>query len=263
MSEDAKNVVKERVTGRPEIFVREWFADYLWDLFCPGCQTPVVARMIAEALDDVGVGDEAIMVGCVGCGGILIGGFDLDRISPAHGRGPDVATAIKRVYPESVVFTVQGDGDCIAIGAGPFVGALTRGEKITVIMVNNTNFGTTGGQLGPTTLVGQVTTTSPEGRSPAVEGYPAHTAEMAATFKGCAYSARGALDTPSAYQKTKGYIKAAFQRQLDGVGFSFVEVITACPTNWHMTPVKSLDFIRNEIIPEFPLGEFRNVTQID
>jgi 2-oxoglutarate ferredoxin oxidoreductase subunit beta len=263
MSEDAKNVVKERVTGRPEIFVREWFADYLWDLFCPGCQTPVVARMIAEALDEVGVGDEAIMVGCVGCGGILIGGFDLDRIAPAHGRGPDVATAIKRVYPESVVFTVQGDGDCIAIGAGPFVGALTRGEKITVIMVNNTNFGTTGGQLGPTTLVGQVTTTSPEGRSPAVEGYPAHTAEMAATFKGCAYSARGALDTPSAYQKTKGYIKTAFQRQLDGVGFSFVEVITACPTNWHMTPVKSLDFIRNEIIPEFPLGEFRNVTQID
>jgi 2-oxoglutarate ferredoxin oxidoreductase subunit beta len=263
MSEEAKSVLKERVTGRPEIFVREWFADYLWDLFCPGCQTPVVARMIAEVLEDLGIGDEAIMVGCVGCGGILIGGFDLDKVSPAHGRGPDVATAIKRIYPDNIVFTVQGDGDCIAIGAGPFVGALTRGEKITIIMVNNTNFGTTGGQLGPTTLVGQVTTTSPEGRKPSEEGYPAHTAEMAATFKGVAYSARGALTTPADYQRTKGYIRTAFQRQMDNVGTSYVEVLTACPTNWHLTPVKSLAWIRDHVIPEFPLGEFRNVTEIE
>ena len=263
MSEETIGAVKEKVTGRPEIFVREWFADYLWDLFCPGCQTPVVARMIAEALDDLGIGDEAVMVGCVGCSGIVIGGVNVDKISPAHGRGPDVATAVKRIYPDTVVFTLQGDGDCIAIGAGPFIGALTRGEKITIIMVNNTNFGTTGGQLGPTTLVGQVTTTSPEGRAPAVEGYPVHTAEIAATFKGCAYSARGALDSAAAYQKTKKYIKAAFQRQLDGVGMSYVEVITACPTNWHMTPLKSLDYIRDQIIPEFPLGEFKNVTHIE
>jgi len=130
-------------------------------------------------------------------------------------------------------------------------------------MVNNTNFGTTGGQLGPTTIVGQVTTTSPDGRNPAVEGYPAHAAELAATFKGVAYSARGALHTPASYQRTKGYIRTAFQRQLDNVGTSFVEVITACPTNWHITPVQSLKFIEEEIIPEFPLGEFRNVTQID
>ena len=263
MSDETKGLVKEKITGRPGIFTREWFADYLWDLFCPGCQTPVVARAIAEVLDELGIGDKAIMVGCVGCSGILIGGFDLDRVSPAHGRGPDVATAIKRIYPDTILFTVQGDGDCIAIGASSFIGALARSEKITIIMVNNTNFGTTGGQLGPTTIVGQVTTTSPDGRNPAVEGYPAHAAELAATFKGVAYSARGALHTPASYQRTKGYIRTAFQRQMDNVGTSFVEVITACPTNWHITPVQSLKFIEEEIIPEFPLGEFRNVTQID
>lgn len=263
MSEETRGVVRERVTGRPDIFVKEWFADYLWDLFCPGCQTPVLARMIADALEEMGIGDKAIMVGCVGCGGILIGGFDLDRVSPAHGRGPDVATAIKRIYPDTVVFTVQGDGDCIAIGASSFIGALTRAEKITIIMANNTNFGTTGGQLGPTTIIGQVTTTSPQGRNPSEEGYPVHTAEMAATFKGVAYSARGALLTPADYQRTKEYIKTAFQRQLDNVGTSFVEVITACPTNWHLTPVQSLTWIRDNVIPEFPLGEFRNVTHIE
>ncbi|MBE0480154.1 MAG: 2-oxoglutarate oxidoreductase [Dehalococcoidia bacterium] len=256
-------MAKQKVTGRPSIFVREWFADYLWDLFCPGCQTPVVARIVAEALDELEIGDKALMVGCVGCGGILIGGFDLDRVSPAHGRGPDVATALKRIYPGSIVFTVQGDGDCIAIGSSALVGALTRAEKITIIMVNNTNFGTTGGQLGPTTIVGQVTTTSPEGRKPESEGYPAHAAELAATFKGVAYSARGSLHTPASYQKTKGYIKTAFQRQIDNVGTSFVEVLTACPTNWHLSPVKSLEYIAEKIIPEFPLGEFRNVSHIE
>jgi 2-oxoglutarate ferredoxin oxidoreductase subunit beta len=263
MSEETKGLVRERITGRPEIFHREWFADYLWDLFCPGCQTPVVARAIAEVLVELGIGDKAIMVGCVGCSGILIGGFDLDRVSPAHGRGPDVATAIKRIHPDTIVFTVQGDGDCIAIGSSSLVGALTRSEKITIIMVNNTNFGTTGGQLGPTTLVGQVTTTSPQGRSPGVEGYPAHAAEMAATFKGVAYSARGSLHTPASYQRTKGYIRTAFQRQMDNVGTGFVEVITACPTNWHLTPVQSLSYIEEHVIPEFPLGEFRNVTSIE
>ena len=126
MSETSKEEVKERVTGRPEIFIREWFADYLWDLFCPGCQTPVVARAIAEVLVELGIVDRAIMVGCVGCSGILIGGFDLDRVSPAHGRGPDVATAIKRIYPDTIVFTVQGDGDCIAIGSSSLVARSTK-----------------------------------------------------------------------------------------------------------------------------------------
>ncbi|GAG07443.1 unnamed protein product, partial [marine sediment metagenome] len=237
--------------------------DFLWELFCPGCQTPVVARIIAEAFDELGIGDKAIMVAGVGCHGMLLGGVALDRVHALHGRGPDVATGIKRNLPDIIVFTVQGDGDCIAIGAGSLIGAATRGEKITIIMINNTNYGTTGGQLAPTTLVGQVTTTTPQGRDPNVEGYPAHAAELVATFKGVSYSARGALHTAANYQRTKGYIKTAFQKQLDGLGLSFVEVITACPPNWHLTPVQSLAWIKEQVVPEFPLGEFKNGAQVE
>lgn len=263
MNEGASGMIKEKVTGRPDIFLKEFYADYLWDLFCSGCQIPIVARIFAEALDEIGVGDRAIMATGVGCSGILMGGVILDRVSAAHGRPQDVATAIKRIYPETIVFTVQGDGDCIAIGAGAFIGALSRGEKITIIMVNNTNFGMTGGQMAPTTILGQQTTTSPLGRDMVAEGYPTHAAEIAAAFKGVAFSARGALHTPASYQQAKGYIRTAFQRQMDNVGTSFVEIITACPTNWHLTPEQSLAYIRDNIIPEFPLGEFKNVTHVE
>jgi 2-oxoglutarate ferredoxin oxidoreductase subunit beta len=263
MSEKTKEVAKQVVVEKPLLLRGEAWMDIIWDLFCPGCQIPLVGRLVAESLEELGVNDNAIMVGCVGCTGILIASMTMDRVSPAHGRGPDVATALKRIYPDTVVFTVQGDGDCIAIGAGPLVGALTRAEKITVIMINNTNYGTTGGQLAPTTLIGQVTSTTPKGRSPSVEGYPMHTAEMVATFKGAAYSARGSLHTPADYQRTKKYIKTAFQRQLEGVGLSFVEVIAACAVNWHMTPVQALEWIGEKVIAEFPLGEFKNVTYIE
>jgi len=263
MSKETKNIAKEVVVEKPLLLRGEAWMDIIWDLFCPGCQIPLVGRLIAESLEELGVKDRAIMVGCVGCTGILIASLTMDRVSPAHGRGPDVATALKRLHPDTVVFTVQGDGDCIAIGAGPLIGALTRAEKITVIMVNNTNYGTTGGQLAPTTLTGQVTSTTPKGRSPSAEGYPMHTAEMVATFKGTAYSARGSLHTPADYQRTKKYIRTAFQKQMEGVGFGFVEVITACPVNWHMTPVQALDWIGEKVVAEFPLGEFKNVTRIE
>ena len=263
MSKKAEEVKKELVVGKPLLLQGEPWMDILWDIFCPGCQTPLVARMIAESLEELGVGDKALMVGSVGCTAILIASFTLDRVSPAHGRGPDVATALKRIHPDIPVFTVQGDGDCIAIGAGSLVGALSRGEKITVIMVNNTNYGTTGGQLAPTTIIGQVTSTTPQGRNANAEGYPTHTAEFVATFKGVAYSARGSLHTPAEYRRTKGYIKTAFQRQIDKVGTSFVEVIASCPTNWHMTPVDSLKWIEQKVVAEFPLGEFKNVTHIE
>lgn len=263
MSEETGGMVKEKVAGRPFLLTGEWWYDFLWDMFCPGCQTPLVARMVAENLEELGIGDKAIVIGGVGCHGMLQGGICLDKVGAPHGRAPDLATAIKRIYPHRLVFTIQGDGDCIAIGAGSLIGALTRAEQITIIMVNNTNYGTTGGQLGPTTLVGQVTSTTPEGRKPSVEGYPAHAAELVATFKGVAYSARGALHTPANFSRTKGYIRTAFQRQIDGVGLSFVEVITACPSNWHMTPAESLAWIGEKVVQEFPLGEFRNVTQID
>jgi len=263
MSEQEKGAAKAVVAEKPILLRGEPWMDILWDLFCPGCQIPVVARIIAESFEELGIGDRAIMVGCVGCTGILIASFNIDRVSPAHGRGPDAATALKRIHPEAIVFTVQGDGDCIAIGAGSLIGALTRGEKITVIMVNNTNYGTTGGQMAPTTLLGQVTSTSPEGRTSAAEGYPVHTAEMVATFKGVAYSARGSLHTPAEYRRTKKYVKTAFQRQQEGVGFGFVEILTACPVNWHLTPVKALEWIGKDVIREFPLGEFKNVTSIE
>ena len=263
MSEKTEAVTKDVIVEKPLLLRGEPWMDILWDLFCPGCQIPVVGRIVAESLEDLGIGDKSIMVGCVGCTGILIASLTLDRVSPAHGRGPDVATALKRIYPDSTVFTIQGDGDCIAIGAGPLIGALTRAEKITVIMVNNTNYGTTGGQLAPTTLTGQVTSTTPQGRSPDVEGYPVHTAEFVATFKGAAYSARGSLHTPADYQRTKKYVKTAFQRQREGAGFSFVEIITACPINWHMTPVQALTWIGEKVVSEFPLGEFKNVSHIE
>lgn len=263
MTEKAKEKMKEKIVAKPALLEGEPWMDILWDLFCPGCQIPLVGRIIAESLEELGVGDKALMVGSVGCTGILIASLNMDRVSPAHGRGPDVATALKRIYPNTVVFTVQGDGDCIAIGAGSLVGALSRGEKFTVIMVNNTNYGTTGGQLAPTTLIGQVTSTTPRGRDPDVEGYPMHAAEFVATFKGVAYSARGSLHTPADYRHTKNYVKTTFQRQLEKVGTSFVEIIASCPTNWHMTPVNSLRWIEEKIIPEFPLGEFRNVTHIE
>ena len=263
MSRETEKIAKEVVVEKPLLLRGEPWMDILWDLFCPGCQIPLVGRLIAESLEELGVGHNAIMVGCVGCTGILIAGITLDKVSPAHGRGPDVATALKRIYPDKVLFTVQGDGDCVSIGAGSLVGALTRAEKFTVIMVNNTNYGTTGGQLAPTTLLGQVTTTCPEGRSATVEGFPMHAAEMVATFRGVAYSARGSLHTPAEYQRTKKYVKTAFQRQIDNVGTTFVEIIAACPVNWHKTPVEALAWIGEKVIAEFPLGEFKNVTHIE
>jgi 2-oxoglutarate ferredoxin oxidoreductase subunit beta len=263
MNDEGKGMAKVKVAGRPTLLTGEWWYDFLWDMFCPGCQTPLVGRIIGETLEELGIGDKAIMIGGVGCHGYLQGGMSLDRVLAPHGRAPDLATAIKRIRPKTLVFTVQGDGDCIAIGAGSLIGALGRSEKFTIIMINNTNYGTTGGQLAPTTLVGQLTTTTPQGRDPRVEGYPIHAAEMVAGFKGVAYCARGALHTPAHYARTKGYIRAAFEKQLEAVGLSFVEVITACPPNWHMSPVQSLSWIEEMVIREFPLGELKNVARIE
>jgi len=229
---------------------------------CPGCQHPTAGRLIAEALDDLGVAEKVIGVTGIGCSAGALALLNVDVVLGAHGRAPDIATAAKRLRPDALVFTCQGDGDCIAIGAGPFIGALTRGEKFTVIMCNNANYGTTGGQLAPTTLAGQVTTTTVGGRDPFVEGYPAHVAELAALFRGTAYSARGALNTAANYQRTKKYVKTALQKQLDGVGFSFVEILSACPPNWHMSPVEAVKWVGETMIVEFPLGEFKNVDSL-
>jgi len=229
---------------------------------CPGCQHPTIGRIIANVLEDMELDGSAMIVTGIGCNS-AVGMLNVDCVIGSHGGAPDMATALKRLHPDNLVFTVQGDGDCIAIGAGSFIGALTRAEMITIIMCNNANYGTTGGQLAPTTLMGQVTTTTPEGRNLAMGGYPVHVPELAATFKGVAYSARGALTGPANYQRTKRYIARAFQKQVDKIGLSVVEVLSACPPNWHLSPVESLAWIEEKMIPEFPLGEFKNVDVID
>lgn len=241
---------KTRVTGLKRSF-------FIPLIGCPGCQHPIVARTIAEVMEEMDMDGSSVVVTGIGCSA-AIAILNLDTVLGAHGGAPDTATGIKRLRPECLVVTMQGDGDCIAIGAGSLVGAMTRGENITVIMSNNTNYGTTGGQLAPTTLVGQTTSTCPEGRNPDTEGYPVHVAEMAASFRGVAYSARAALNTPANYNHMRKYIKTAFQKQLDGEGLSFVEVISACPPNWHMTPVECLNWITENMLSEYPLGEFKS-----
>ncbi|MBM3132494.1 MAG: hypothetical protein FJZ95_05615 [Chloroflexi bacterium] len=241
---------KVRVTG----LKRSFFVPLIG---CPGCQHPILARTIGEVLEEMEMDGKAIVVTGIGCAA-GIATLNLDTVLGSHGGAPDTATGIKRLRPECMVVTMQGDGDCIAIGAGSFIGAMTRGENITIVMSNNTNYGTTGGQLAPTTLIGQKTATSPDGRNPLKEGYPVHVAELAATFRGVAFSARGALNTAANYQRTKKYIRTAFEKQIEGAGLSFVEVLSACPPNWHMTPVECLDWIAAKMIPEFPLGEFKN-----
>jgi 2-oxoglutarate ferredoxin oxidoreductase subunit beta len=229
---------------------------------CPGCQHPVVSQLIGEVLEEMNLDGSVIISLGVGCAA-SVAGLNFDAVLGSHGGAPDVATAIKRLRPENFVMTVQGDGDCIAIGAGPLIAAMSRGENITVIMYNNTNYGTTGGQLAPTTIMGQITPTTPNGRNAQSEGFPIHTAELAATFKGVAYSARGALDTIGNYQRTRKFLRRAFQKQLDKAGLGFVEIISACPPNWHLTPLECINWITNEVLREFPVGEFKNTTKAE
>jgi len=231
---------------------------------CAGCGHPLVGRIIYESIEELGIKDRVIQGVGVGCTGFVGFATNLDSALCTHGTAPAMLTGIKHaLFDEPIVYAYQGDGDAAAIGAGALINAAVRSEKMTIIMGNNFNYGTTGGQMGPTTLTGQVTTTTPGGRDPARHGWPVHVAEMLATIKGVAYSARGAVISPKYFQQTKKYVKTAFQRQIDGVGFSFVEILVPCPTNWHMTPVEALDWMEQNAIPEFPLGEFRNVDRLD
>jgi len=250
-------VTRQKVAGPAKL----WDASTVMVPLCPGCQHGVATTLIALVMEELGIGDRAIVVNGAGCNSLPMSGFDIDRIIGPHGRGPDLATAIKRVHPDAIVFTIQGDGDMLAIGADALVGALVRGEKLTIIMYNNTNYSSTGGQLAPTTLMGQVTPTCPTGRSPDT-GYPVHAAELLAQFKTVVYSARGAVNTPANYQATKRYVKTAFQKQIDNVGLSYVEIISACPVQWHLTPLQALKRV-DQVIAEYPLGEFKNVNKIE
>ena len=226
--------------------------------FCPGCSHGIIVQLVTSVIDEMGIGGDTVCVGCVGCGGYLPWFMNTDTICSLHGRAPANATGIKRIQPDKVVFTYQGDGDLASIGTAEIVHAAHRGEKITTIFVNNTTYGMTGGQMAPTTLVGQKTTTSPYGRDAAHCGNPIRVCEMLSAIDGAAFLERVAVDSPANVRKARKAIRRAFECQLQGKGFALVEVLAACPTNWGMTPVEAVGRIRSEMIPYYPLGNFRD-----
>ncbi len=225
--------------------------------YCPGCTHGIAHRLVAEVIDELGVEGSTIGVSPVGCAYNNYLYFNCDMVQAAHGRAPAVATGIKRVHPDNVVFTYQGDGDLASIGTAEIVHAANRGEKITTIFINNAIYGMTSGQMAPTTLIGQVTTTSPFGRKPEIEGFPLNTSEMLATLKGAVFVERVSLHDIKNIKNAKKAIMKAFKVQQAGLGFSIVEVLSSCPTNWGLEPVQALKWIEDKMIPQYPLGNFK------
>ena len=229
--------------------------------YCPGCTHGIVHRLVAESLEELGVLGRTVGVCPVGCAVMAYDYFNCDMVEAPHGRAPAVATGIKRVEPGNVVFTYQGDGDLAAIGTAETIHAATRGENITVVFINNAIYGMTGGQMAPTTLPGQITQTTPYGRDVSYSGYPVRVCELLQNVDGVAFAERTAVNTVAHIRQAKAAIKKAFTCQLEGKGFSIVEVLSTCPTNWGMTPVEALDWVEKKMIPYYPLGNFvdRNV----
>ncbi|MEG1559918.1 MAG: thiamine pyrophosphate-dependent enzyme [Clostridia bacterium] len=227
--------------------------------YCPGCGHGIVHRLVAEVLEELGVQDRTVAVVPVGCAVFAYRYFNVDVQEAAHGRAPAAATGIKRVLPGNVVFTYQGDGDLASIGTAEIVQAAHRGEKITTIFINNAIYGMTGGQMAPTTLVGQKTTTSPYGRDKDHCGSPIRMAEMLATIEGSAYIERVAVNSSPNIIRAKNAIKKAFQAQIDRKGFSMIEVLSNCPTNWGMSAEESMTWLEENMIPYYPLGVFKEV----
>ena len=226
--------------------------------YCPGCTHGVVHKLVAEVLEELGITGDTIGVAPVGCAVLAYKYFNCDMFEAAHGRAPAVATGIKRSNPDKFVFTYQGDGDLASIGSGEIVQVAHRGEKISTIFINNGIYGMTGGQMAPTTLVGQKTTTSPLGRDEDWSGKPIRIAEMLATINGAKFVERVAVNTPANIRKAKRAIKECFQLQLDGKGFGIVEVLSSCPTNWGFPPAEALKWLEDNMIPYYPLGNLRN-----
>lgn len=225
--------------------------------YCPGCTHGIVHRLIAEVMDELGIEGKTIGVSPVGCTYNNYEYFNSDMVQAAHGRAPAVATGIKRVHPENVVFSYQGDGDLAAIGTAEIVHAAARGEKITTIFVNNAIYGMTSGQMAPTTLINQVTTTSPFGRKPEIHGFPIKVSEMLSTLDGAVFVERVSMHDIKNINNAKKALKKAFKVQMANLGFSLVEVLSTCPTNWGLDPVQSLKWIQDNMIPNYPLGNFK------
>ena len=226
--------------------------------YCPGCTHGIIHRLVAEAIDELGIEGKCIGVAPVGCAVMAYDYFACDMVEAAHGRAPAVATGIKRALPENIVFTYQGDGDLASIGMAETVHAATRNENITIIFVNNAIYGMTGGQMAPTSLPGQVTQTSPYGRDIKTQGYPVKVAELLSALDGPEYIERVAVNNVKNVNKAKKAIKKAFQNQIEGKGFSLVEVVSSCPTNWGMTPSNALKWVEEKMIPYYPLGVYRD-----
>ncbi len=230
--------------------------------YCPGCTHGIIHRLVAEVMEELNLLDKAVGVAPVGCAVFAYDYFNCDMQEAAHGRAPAVATGIKRVHPDSAVFTYQGDGDLASIGTAEIVHAAMRGEKITTIFVNNAIYGMTGGQMAPTTLVGQKATTAPYGRDENHAGMPLRVSEMLATIPKAVFVERVAVHDVKHIIQAKKAIKKAFQTQMEGKGFTLVEVLSTCPTNWGKTPVEALKWLEENMIPYFPLGNFRNTEEV-
>lgn len=226
--------------------------------YCPGCTHGIIHRLVAEAIDELGVEGKTIGVAPVGCSVMAYDYFACDMVEAAHGRAPAVATGLKRALPENVIFTYQGDGDLASIGMAETVHAATRNENITVIFVNNAIYGMTGGQMAPTSLPGQVTQTSPYGRDTNTVGFPIRVSEMLSTLDGPEFIQRVAVNNVKNVNAAKKAIKKAFQNQIEGKGFSLIEVVSTCPTNWGLTPKKALQWVEEKMIPYYPLGVYKD-----
>ena len=228
--------------------------------YCPGCTHGIVHRLVARAIDELGIEGNSIGVAPVGCAVMAYDYFACDMIEAAHGRAPAVATGIKRANPENIVFTYQGDGDLASIGMAETAHAATRNENITVIFINNAIYGMTGGQMAPTSLPGQVTQTSPYGRDVKTAGFPIKISELLAALDGPAYIQRVAVNNVKNVKQAQKAIKKAFENQIQGKGFSLIEVVSSCPTNWGMTPQQALDWVEEKMIPYYPLGVYKDKT---
>ncbi len=229
--------------------------------YCPGCHHGIVHRLIAEVIDELGIREKTVIVAPVGCSVFAYTFFEIDGTVASHGRAPAVATGMKRARPDRIIFTYQGDGDLAAIGTTEIVHAANRGENITVIFINNAVYGMTGGQMAPTTLIGQRTTTTIHGRDPKAAGYPIRICEMLSQLEGPTYIERVAVDTPQHVMKAKKAIKKAFENQINGLGFSLIEVLSTCPTNWGLPPVEAIKWLQENMMKFYPLGVYKDKTR--
>ena len=232
--------------------------------YCPGCIHGIVHRLIAEVIDELGVRERTIGIAPVGCAVIAYNYFEMDFAEAAHGRAPAMATGLKRTQPDKIVFTYQGDGDLAAMGLGEIIHAASRGELITTIFINNAIYGMTGGQMAPTTLPGQVTSSSPTGRDVSQAGHPIRVCELLSSLDGGAvYIVRRTATNPAQVRKLKRAIKTAFQVQMAGLGFSLVEVVSNCPTNWKMTPIEYMRWVEENMLAYYPLGDYKVATSVE